>query len=76
VSHEDVLPYIPSEPKPINHQLFDRFFTPSYGKGKVCSARAGKKNFLSGSTTWRQKFPADQQSIFVLNLHVHKHTVF
>ncbi|CAB3996577.1 polymerase delta-interacting 2 [Paramuricea clavata] len=35
VSHEDVLPYIPSEPKPINHQLFDRFFTPSYGKGYI-----------------------------------------
>ena len=38
--------------------------------------RAGKKNFLPGSTTWRQKFPADQRSIFVLNLHVHKHIVF
>ena len=37
---------------------------------------AGKKNFLPGSTTWRQKFPADQRSIFVLNLHVHKHIVF
>jgi hypothetical protein len=55
VSHEDVLPYIPSEPKPINHQLFDRFFTPSYGKGKVCTgqekifflgAHSGDKNFL------------------------------
>jgi hypothetical protein len=56
VSHEDVLPYIPSEPKPINHQLFDRFFTPSYGKGKVCTGQekiifflgtlSGDKNFL------------------------------
>jgi hypothetical protein len=34
---------------------------------------AGKKNF-PGSTTWRQK--ADQPSIFVLNLHVHKRVVF
>ena len=35
--------------------------------------RAGKNNFLPGSTTWRQKkFPADQRSIFVLNMHVHK----
>lgn len=32
VSHEDVLPYIPSESKPINHELFDRFFAPSQGK--------------------------------------------
>jgi hypothetical protein len=39
-------------------------------------ARAGKKNFLPGSTTWRQKFPADQRSIFVPNLYVHKHTVY
>jgi hypothetical protein len=38
--------------------------------------RAGKNNFLPGSTTWRQKFPADQRSIFVLNLHVHKHILF
>ena len=38
--------------------------------------RAGKNNFLPGSTTWRQKFPVDQQSIFVLNLHVHKHILF
>ena len=38
--------------------------------------RAGKNNFLPGSTTWRQKCPADQRSIFVLNLHVHKHIVF
>ena len=38
--------------------------------------RVGKNNFLPGSKTWRQKFPADQQSIFVLNLHVHKHIVF
>jgi hypothetical protein len=30
--------------------------------------RAGKKNFLSGGTTWGQTFPADQLSIFVLNL--------
>ncbi|XP_046841006.1 polymerase delta-interacting protein 2-like [Xenia sp. Carnegie-2017] len=35
VSHEDILPYMPSEPKPINHELFDRFFTPSYGKGHI-----------------------------------------
>jgi polymerase delta-interacting protein 2 len=35
VSHEDVLPYIPSEAKPINHELFDRFFEPSYGKGET-----------------------------------------
>ena len=35
VSHEDILPYIPSEPKPINHELFDRFFLLSYGKG-IC----------------------------------------
>ncbi|XP_028396838.1 polymerase delta-interacting protein 2-like [Dendronephthya gigantea] len=33
VSHEDVLPYNPSEPKPINHELFERFFALSYGKG-------------------------------------------
>jgi hypothetical protein len=39
-------------------------------------ARAGKKNFLPESTTWRQKFPADQRSIFVLNLHIYKHIVF
>jgi hypothetical protein len=32
--------------------------------------------FLHGSTTWRQKFSADQRSIFVLNLHMHKHIVF
>jgi hypothetical protein len=42
----------------------------------VVVSRAGKKIFLPGSTTWRQKFPADQRSIFVLNLHVHKHIVF
>ena len=35
-----------------------------------------KKEFLPGSTTWRKKFPADQRSIFVLNMHVHKHIVF
>ena len=35
-------------------------------------SRAGQNNFLPGSTTWRQKFPADQRSIFVLNLYVHK----
>jgi hypothetical protein len=45
-------------------------------QANVVTTRAGKKNFLPGSTTWRQKFPADQRSIFVLNLHVHKHIVF
>ena len=35
VSHEDILPYIPSELKPINHELFDRFFLLSYGKGMI-----------------------------------------
>jgi hypothetical protein len=38
--------------------------------------RTGKKEFLPVSPTWRQKFPADPQNIFVLNLHVHKHMVF
>jgi hypothetical protein len=42
----------------------------------IATTGAGKKNFLPGSTTWRQKFPADQRSIFVLNLHVHKRIVF
>ena len=40
VSHEDVLPYIPSEAKPINHELFDRFFSPTQEKSK--------KTFLYG----------------------------
>ena len=31
--------------------------------------------FLPWPTTWRQKFPADQRSIFVLNLHVHNVSV-
>jgi hypothetical protein len=34
--------------------------------------KRGKNSFLPGSTTWIQKFPANQRSIFVLNLHVHK----
>ena len=38
--------------------------------------RTGKNNFLPGSTTWRQKCPADQRIFFVLNLHVHKYIVF
>jgi hypothetical protein len=39
----------------------------------VVPDRAGKNNFLPESKIWRQKFPADQRSIFVQNLHVHKH---
>jgi hypothetical protein len=48
------------------------------GMNNTCMAitRAGKNNFLPGSTTWRQTFPADQRSIFMLNLHVHKDIVF
>jgi hypothetical protein len=41
----------------------------------ILIVRAGKKNFLHGSITWKQKFPADQRSIFVLNLHAHKYIV-
>ena len=37
---------------------------------------AGKKNFLPGSTIWRQEFPGSQLGIVVLNLHVHKPIVF
>ena len=40
----------------------------------IFKIRAGKKNFLLGSTTWGQKFPADQRAESaesVLNLHVH-----
>jgi hypothetical protein len=38
--------------------------------------RAGKNNFVPGSTTWRQEFPADQRSIFIQSLHVHKRIMF
>jgi hypothetical protein len=34
------------------------------------------KNVHPGSITGGQKCPADQRSIFVLNLQVHKHIVF
>ena len=44
---------------------------------QLSSLFAGQeKKFLPGSISWRQTFPADRQSIFVLNLHVHKHIVF
>jgi hypothetical protein len=35
VSHDDILPYIISDPfsKAINHELFDKFLTPEPGKG-------------------------------------------
>jgi hypothetical protein len=40
---------------------------------KVMSSRAGKKNFLPArAQPGDKKFPVDQRSIFVLNLHVHK----
>ena len=45
-------------------------------KQTCLASSAGKNYFLLGSTTWRQKFPVDQRSIFVLNLHLHKHIVF
>ena len=48
----------------------------NFGNVKIVPlSRAGKKNFLHGSITWKQKFPADQRSIFVLNLHAHKYIV-
>ncbi len=54
MSHEDVLPYIPSEPKPINHELFERFFAPSYGKGKVYCIMCKKHNNLEGKNLCNQ----------------------
>ena len=49
---------------------------PFYKEAKIAKGQTGKKNILPGSTTWRQKFPSDQQSIFVLNQRVHKHIMF
>ena len=60
----------------VGMQLMIKYPTYSTPPPLGVNIRAGNNNFLPGSTTWRQTFPADQRCIFMLNLQVHKHIVF
>ena len=50
-------------------KLIEELLKPKITGTSMFIIRAGKNNFLPGSTTWRQTFHAIQRSTFVLNLH-------